>query len=210
MCNRSQQLGRQAHINVQMLIQLAETDRSIATIIQMAPANGGNMSRWAPTTNALIGQSGVSNTANVMQIGNVTNSLMLQIGNMNSDPSGSSGITTGLRYSSSAGDPERQVRHEDHLIRRRNSHHDGSGTGPAASGDSGDGHTTVVQDDNGTTVITQSGDPCQGRGCVEKEPGLNDRLSPQWREHGGCDAEHKCGRHSAGNTRLGFGSRQGR
>jgi hypothetical protein len=46
-----------------------------------------------------------------------------------------------------------------------------SGTGPAASGDAGDGHTTVVQDDNGTTVITQSGDPARAEVRVEKEPG---------------------------------------
>jgi hypothetical protein len=45
------------------------------------------------------------------------------------------------------------------------------GTGPAASGDSQDGHTTVVQDDNGTTVITQSGDPAKAEVRVEKEPG---------------------------------------
>lgn len=44
-----------------------------------------------------------------------------------------------------------------------------SATGQALSGDAGDGHTTIVQDDNGTTVITQSGDPAEVR--VEKEPG---------------------------------------
>lgn len=46
-----------------------------------------------------------------------------------------------------------------------------SGAGPAASGGSGDGHTTVVQDDNGTTVITQSGDPAEAEVRVDKEPG---------------------------------------
>ncbi len=46
-----------------------------------------------------------------------------------------------------------------------------SGTGLAASGATGDSHTTVVQDDNGTTVITQSGDPAQAEVRVEKEPG---------------------------------------
>jgi len=46
-----------------------------------------------------------------------------------------------------------------------------SGTGPATAGDSGDGHTTVVQDDNGTTVITQGGDPAEAEVRVEKEPG---------------------------------------
>jgi hypothetical protein len=45
------------------------------------------------------------------------------------------------------------------------------GTGPAASGDSQDGHTTVVQDDNGSTVITQSGDPAKAEVRVEKESG---------------------------------------
>jgi hypothetical protein len=45
------------------------------------------------------------------------------------------------------------------------------GTGQAASGDSGDGHTTIVQDDNGTTVVTQSGDPAKAEVRVEKEPG---------------------------------------
>ncbi len=35
----------------------------------------------------------------------------------------------------------------------------------------GDGHTTVVQDENGTSVITQSGDPAQAEVRIEKEPG---------------------------------------
>ncbi|GMO21529.1 hypothetical protein [Bradyrhizobium sp. TM233] len=35
----------------------------------------------------------------------------------------------------------------------------------------GDGHTTVVQDENGTSVITQSGDPAQAEVKIEKEPG---------------------------------------
>ncbi|MBB4375475.1 hypothetical protein GGD66_004762 [Bradyrhizobium sp. CIR48] len=34
-----------------------------------------------------------------------------------------------------------------------------------------DGHTTVVQDENGTSVITQSGDPAQADVKIEKEPG---------------------------------------
>jgi hypothetical protein len=46
-----------------------------------------------------------------------------------------------------------------------------SGAGPASSGDAGDGHTTVVQDDNGTTVITQSGDPAKAEVRIDKEPG---------------------------------------
>lgn len=40
----------------------------------------------------------------------------------------------------------------------------------AAAG-AGDGHTTVVQDENGTATITQSGDPVQAEVRVEKEPG---------------------------------------
>jgi hypothetical protein len=43
--------------------------------------------------------------------------------------------------------------------------------GPAGAGESGDGHTTVVQDENGTSVITQSGDPAQAEVKIEKEPG---------------------------------------
>lgn len=35
----------------------------------------------------------------------------------------------------------------------------------------GDGHTTVVQDENGTSVITQSGDPAEAEVTIEKEPG---------------------------------------
>lgn len=43
--------------------------------------------------------------------------------------------------------------------------------GPAGAGESGDGHTTMVQDENGTSVITQSGDPAQAEVKIEKEPG---------------------------------------
>ncbi|OKO92124.1 hypothetical protein AC629_00855 [Bradyrhizobium sp. NAS80.1] len=43
--------------------------------------------------------------------------------------------------------------------------------GPAGAGETGDGHTTVVQDENGTAVITQSGDPAQAEVRVDKEPG---------------------------------------
>ena len=43
--------------------------------------------------------------------------------------------------------------------------------GPAGAGGSGDGHTTMVQDENGTSVITQSGDPAQAEVRIEKEPG---------------------------------------
>ena len=46
-----------------------------------------------------------------------------------------------------------------------------SGAGPAASDELGDGHTTVIQDENGTTVITQSGDPAKAEVRIEKEPG---------------------------------------
>ncbi|MCA1497291.1 MULTISPECIES: hypothetical protein [unclassified Bradyrhizobium] len=35
----------------------------------------------------------------------------------------------------------------------------------------GDGHTTVVQDENGTSVITQSGDPAEAEVTIDKEPG---------------------------------------
>lgn len=35
----------------------------------------------------------------------------------------------------------------------------------------GDGHTTVVQDENGTAAITQSGDPAQAEVRIDKEPG---------------------------------------
>ncbi|MBR0857660.1 hypothetical protein [Bradyrhizobium liaoningense] len=41
----------------------------------------------------------------------------------------------------------------------------------AAPAGAGDGHTTVVQDENGTSVITQSGDPAQAEVKIEKEPG---------------------------------------
>ncbi|SCB37423.1 hypothetical protein GA0061098_1007126 [Bradyrhizobium shewense] len=41
-------------------------------------------------------------------------------------------------------------------------------TAPAGAAD---GHTTVVQDENGTSVITQSGDPPQAEVKIEKEPG---------------------------------------
>ncbi|QOG20700.1 MULTISPECIES: hypothetical protein [Bradyrhizobium] len=41
-------------------------------------------------------------------------------------------------------------------------------TAPAGAAD---GHTTVVQDENGTSVITQSGDPAQAEVKIEKEPG---------------------------------------
>ena len=40
---------------------------------------------------------------------------------------------------------------------------------PAGAGESG--HTTVVQDENGTAVITQSGDPAQAEVKIDKEPG---------------------------------------
>lgn len=35
----------------------------------------------------------------------------------------------------------------------------------------GDGHTTVVQDENGTAAITQGGDPAQAGVRIDKEPG---------------------------------------
>ncbi len=41
----------------------------------------------------------------------------------------------------------------------------------AAPAGAADGHTTVVQDENGTSVITQSGDPAQAQVRIEKEPG---------------------------------------
>ena len=41
----------------------------------------------------------------------------------------------------------------------------------AAPAGAGAGHTTVVQDENGTSVITQSGDPAQAEVKIEKEPG---------------------------------------
>ncbi|MBR0930377.1 hypothetical protein JQ561_27540 [Bradyrhizobium diazoefficiens] len=40
-----------------------------------------------------------------------------------------------------------------------------------APAEAGDGHTTTVQDENGTSVITQSGDPAQAEVRIEKEPG---------------------------------------
>jgi hypothetical protein len=40
---------------------------------------------------------------------------------------------------------------------------------PAGAGESG--HTTVVQDENGTAVVTQSGDPAQAEVKIDKEPG---------------------------------------
>ena len=42
---------------------------------------------------------------------------------------------------------------------------------PAGAGETGNGHTTVVQDDNGTAIITQSGDPGQAEVKIDKEPG---------------------------------------
>ncbi|WFU43923.1 hypothetical protein QA640_16610 [Bradyrhizobium sp. CB82] len=46
------------------------------------------------------------------------------------------------------------------------------GTGPVSAGGSdGDGHTTIVQDANGQTVITQSGDPARAEVRIVKEPG---------------------------------------
>jgi len=41
----------------------------------------------------------------------------------------------------------------------------------AAPAGAAEGHTTVVQDENGTSVITQSGDPAQAEVKIEKEPG---------------------------------------
>ena len=43
--------------------------------------------------------------------------------------------------------------------------------GSAGAGETGNGNTTVVQDENGSAVITQSGDPAQAEVRVEKEPG---------------------------------------
>ncbi len=45
------------------------------------------------------------------------------------------------------------------------------GSGPAASGNSGGGNTTIVRDANGETVITQSGDPAQAEVHIDREPG---------------------------------------
>jgi len=45
-----------------------------------------------------------------------------------------------------------------------------SGSGPAGA-EGGDGHTTVVQDENGKTVITQSGNPAEAEVRIDKEPG---------------------------------------
>ena len=41
----------------------------------------------------------------------------------------------------------------------------------AAPAGAADGHTTVVQDENGTSSITQSGDPAAAEVRIEKEPG---------------------------------------
>ena len=41
----------------------------------------------------------------------------------------------------------------------------------AAPAGAADGHTTAVQDENGSSVITQSGDPAQAEVRIEKEPG---------------------------------------
>lgn len=46
-----------------------------------------------------------------------------------------------------------------------------AGPGVATAGDATDGNTTVVQDSNGTTVISQSGDPAAAEVRVEKSPG---------------------------------------
>ncbi len=43
--------------------------------------------------------------------------------------------------------------------------------GPAGAGETNDGHTTVVQDENGTAAITQSGDPAQAEVRIDKQPG---------------------------------------
>src|SRR5690242_11172256 len=43
--------------------------------------------------------------------------------------------------------------------------------GPAGAGESGDGHTTIVQDENGTSIVRQSGDPAQTVIRIDKEPG---------------------------------------
>ena len=45
------------------------------------------------------------------------------------------------------------------------------GARAGTSGDGGDGHTTVVRDANGVTVITQSGDPAKAEVRIEKAPG---------------------------------------
>lgn len=39
------------------------------------------------------------------------------------------------------------------------------------SGDESDGHTTVVRDANGVTVITQSGDPAKAELRIDRAPG---------------------------------------
>jgi hypothetical protein len=41
----------------------------------------------------------------------------------------------------------------------------------AASGNNGDGNTTVVRDSNGETVITQSGNPAQTEVHIDRKPG---------------------------------------
>lgn len=43
--------------------------------------------------------------------------------------------------------------------------------GAAMSADKEDGHTTVVQDENGTSVITQSGDPANAEVRIERSAG---------------------------------------
>jgi hypothetical protein len=61
----------------------------------------------------------------------------------------------------------------------------------AAPAGAGDGHTTVIQDENGTSVITQSGDPAQAEVRVEKEPGRSTvyrRRSTVYRRSGGNTA----------------------
>ncbi|WP_407166561.1 hypothetical protein [Bradyrhizobium sp. ORS 111] len=45
------------------------------------------------------------------------------------------------------------------------------GARAGGTGDEGDGHTTVVHDANGTTVITQSGDPAKVELHVDRAPG---------------------------------------
>ncbi|WP_407189325.1 hypothetical protein [Bradyrhizobium centrosematis] len=41
----------------------------------------------------------------------------------------------------------------------------------AGAGETGNGNTTVIQDENGSAVITQSGNPAQAEVKIEKEPG---------------------------------------
>jgi len=42
---------------------------------------------------------------------------------------------------------------------------------PAGAGDEGDGHTTIVRDANGETIITQSGNPAEAEVRIDREPG---------------------------------------